>query len=103
MDLDWTGSFPLNPIHTLALDGHDITDEESGSSQATASRGSRRIVGLKRYVVDGRGLRLAAIPMAGCSPWLTGRTGWNKSLESGYGYGHGYTILWRYIFMRIVN
>ena len=27
------------------------------------------------------------------SPWLTGRTGWKKSLESGYGYGHGYKFL----------
>ena len=31
--------------------------------------------------------------MAGCSPWLTGRTGWKKSLESGYGYDHGYKVV----------
>ena len=34
--------------------------------------------------------------MAGSSSWLTGRTDWKKSLESGYmesGYGNGYKIL----------
>ena len=37
--------------------------------------------------------------MAGCSPWLTGRTGWKKSLESGYGYGYGYKKkYWGYSF-----
>ena len=39
-----------------------------------------------------RGLHLPATPMGGCCPWLTGRAGWKKSLEPGYGYGHGYQI-----------
>ena len=45
-----------------------------------------------------RGLHRAAIFMAGCSPWLTGRTGWNKYLEAGYGYGYGYTIFLKIYF-----
>ena len=51
-----------------------------------------------------RGLHRADIPMAGCSPWLTGSHGWKKSRESGYSDDHGYKILFElYFFMRSVK
>ena len=41
---------------------------------------------------EGRGLHRPAIAMDGYSPRLTGWTGQEKSLEPGYGHGHGYII-----------
>ena len=40
----------------------------------------------------GRGLHRPALAMDGYSPRLTGWAGKEKSLEPGYGNGHGYII-----------
>ena len=59
-----------------------------------------------KLAIPSRVLHWPAIAMDGYSPRLTGWTGQEKSLEPGYGHGHGYIIfldIWLFYFKQIIG
>ena len=89
--MPWRGC-PGPPSHRLTGPGRSL----GGGAAGRWGKGAGRALGGAGRALGGetapRGLHRPDIATDGYIPWLSEWTGWEKSIEPGYGHGHGYKI-----------
>ena len=73
-----------------------LNGRHQGTTSTTGIKGTnpslKKPSNIPDIYVKIRGLHRPDIATDGYIPWLSGRTGWEKYIEPGYGHGHGYKI-----------